>query len=712
MKWISNYSFRMDKYIIHIVNLISLLFIFRGSLPAFKYPFIILYTLAVVYFVLSKKFKVSDIKLFIKSYWLIIVLVVILSVALFSTYKLYLEIVKDLINTSILLSIAFFYSIIINSERQLKIALNNLVDYVVLLSTFIAVVWIFDFFSIYLPNSNGIRLFDSQIIDYNFAIIPALFGIVSVLLILPGIISKSKLCYLTFLLLLLYLQLFLSTSRRGFIIAITILCVIFILYAVSFFVKKEWISNFARNITPFLLIFVVTFLSGYIFVKKTSFDFKTALFKKIGIENSVGLTNDITEKYLRIIKIFYPEMTINELFEEVWSPNLNPKDPDSGWGRRIHKTIFPLSGKNASLIPAGVKGYLMDKTCDAYVVGGNSFSYTNVDMKTNLVLDNDTIKSSIFCFVSEDYDGDYVYMILSVNEGASTGYAHYNLDNKGIWQELKILMPVSSGRVSTYIYFRKTGASNFSNLKGHVIFAYPQFTNISQEKRTSAGGTVNTPKPEESYLINYNRESTLGYDHQTISLTTNPISSLSKISSYSGGDPIRNLAIRLFPKDTTYLSYKSNLRVDPLSNEFGEERLLRWQFAWQIFQVEYNWKQRFFGGGFSFLNWYGYYFMKDKTAVDYPHNPFLSILLYSGVVGLLLYCFFMYKVFYYYIKYRKEYPVLFIFFLITFFFSFFSGGSPFDPPVLGFFVILPFFIQSVYKAKKLELENGKSTLEE
>jgi hypothetical protein len=712
MKWISYFSDIMDKYIIHIINVISLLFIFRGSLPAFKYPFIILYVFTVVYLVLSGKIKGYDIKRFLKSYLVIILLVIYLCVSLFSTYKLYLDVVKDLINTLVLLSVAFFYTVIIKYETELKIALNNLVSWVIVLSTLIAVVWIFDFIIIYLPDYVGIRPLNHEIIDYNFAIIPALFGIVSVLLILPGIISKSKLCYLTFLLLLLYLQLFLSTSRRGFIIAITILCVIFILYAVSFFVRKDRISNFAKNIRPFLLLFVVIFFSGYLFVKKTSFEYKTALFKKIGIENSVGLTNDITEKYLRILNIFYPDMTINELYEEVWSANLDPKDPDSGWGRRIHKTIFPLSGKNASMIPAGVKGYLMDKTCNAYVLGGNSYSYTKVDMKTNYVLDNDTIKSSVFCFVSDDYDGNYVYMVLSVNDGASIGYAHYNLDKKGVWQELTILMPVSSGLVTTYIYFTKTGASSFSNLKGHVIFAFPQFTNMSHEKRASVSGTGNTPTPEESSLINYSRKSVLGYDHHTISLTTNPILSLSMISSFSGGDPIRNLAIRLFPKDTTYLSYKSNLKVDPLSNEFGEERLLRWQFAWQIFQIEYNWKQRIFGGGFSFLNWYGYYFMKDKTAVDYPHNPFLSILLYSGVVGLLLYCFFMYKVFYYYIKYRKKYPVLFIFFLITFFFSIFSGGSPFDPPVFGFFVILPFFIHSVYKAKKLELENGKSTLEE
>lgn len=697
MKWISIYRIRINNYIIHIVNLTLLLFIFRGSIPAFKYPFILLYAFVIVNFVFTKKVRLHDVRLFMKSYLLIILLVLYFSVALLSTYKLYLEIFKELINTLILLSITYIYTIIVNTERQIKTALSNLVDWVIMLSAFIAVVWIFDFFSIYLPNNDGVRLLDYQIVDYNFATIPALFGIVSILLKLPGPITKAKQYLLTFLLLLLYFQVFLSTSRRSFIIAITISIVVFVVYVISFFVRKGWISNFARSITPFLLIIVAIVLSGYLFVKQTTYDYKTVLFKKMGIVNGIALTDEITEKYLKFINIFDPKKTISELYEEIWAPNLDPKDPESGWGRKIHKTIYPLSGKNSNLIPEGVKGYLMDNTCNAYFFEGNSYSITNVDMETHSALENDTVKSTIFCFVSEDYDGDYVYMVLSVNDGASIRYAHFDLDNKGIWQELNILMPVSSGRVSTHIYFRKTGASSFSNLKGHVIFAYPQFTNISQLKRASIEGNGNTLMPEESSLRNYSRESNIGYEYLIKSSSINPISSLSLISRFPGGDPIRNLMIRLFPKDTTYLKYKSDLQVDPFSNIPGEDRILRWKFAWQIFRLEYNWTQRFFGGGFSFLNWYGYYFTHDKTQSDWPHNPFLSILLYSGIVGLFIYLFFMYKVFYYYIKYKKEYPLLFIFFIITFFFSFFSGGSPFDPPIMGFFSILPFFIHAVHK---------------
>lgn len=712
MKRISYLNLSLDKYIIHILNLMSLLFIFRSSLPAFKYPFILLYIVVFVNFIFSRRFKFNDIKQFLKSTVVIIALLLIFSVALFSTYKLYLEIAKELLSTCFLLSIAYFYSVIINSERQLKIALDNLVDWVIIISTFIAVVWIVDFIRVYLPNTTGVRLFNNQIIDYNFAIIPALFGIVSVLLKLSGSISKQKQYQLNFFLLLLYMQLFLTSSRRGFIIATAIIVLIFILYLVSFFVSKEWIINITRRVRPFIILFIAIFLSGYLFVKKTTFEFKTSFFKKIGIENGVGLTNEITEKYLKYINVFDPEKTISELYEEVWSPNLDPKDPDSGWGRKIHKTIFPLSGKNVSIIPEGVKGYYMDKTCNAYVFGGNAYSHTNIDMETHIVQENDTIKSSIFCFVSEDYDGDWVFLILSDNSDAWIGYAYYDLKNKGTWQELYIVMPVPSGRVTNHIYFAKLGASSFINLKGHVIFAYPQFTNLSETKRASIDGTEHTPGPVESSTVKDDEALTRVYDYQTISFIPGLVSSYEIISRLPAGDPIRNLAIRLFPIDTVYYSYKSNLQVDAFSNKFGEDRILRWKFAWQIFKLEYNWTQRFFGGGFSFLNWYGFYFLHDKTQIDWPHNPFLSILLYSGIFGLLLYCFFLYKVFYYYIKYLKEYPLLFIFFLIAFFFSFFSGGSPFDPPIIGFFSILPFLIHSIHSKSETEKTLSNAVLDE
>jgi O-antigen ligase len=95
------------------------------------------------------------------------------------------------------------------------------------------------------------------------------------------------------------------------------------------------------------------------------------------------------------------------------------------------------------------------------------------------------------------------------------------------------------------------------------------------------------------------------------------------------------------------------------------------------------------------MNWYGENFEADRTISDYPHNPFLSVLLYSGIIGLMFYLALFYKTVKYYFQCFKDYGVLFLCFCITFFITFFSGATPFDPPVMGFFVILPFFIHSI-----------------
>jgi hypothetical protein len=160
-------------------------------------------------------------------------------------------------------------------------------------------------------------------------------------------------------------------------------------------------------------------------------------------------------------------------------------------------------------------------------------------------------------------------------------------------------------------------------------------------------------------------------------------------------DFIRRLASRFISEDTTYHGYKAILSVDTIHNNFLGARLMRWQFALQIYTKEFSWFRRLFGGGFNFLNWYASYFEGDRTISDYPHNPFLSILLYSGFFGFSFYLLLLYKTIKYYYICFKEYYILSFYFAITLFFSFFSGGSPFDPPLMGFFIILPHFMQSI-----------------
>lgn len=129
------------------------------------------------------------------------------------------------------------------------------------------------------------------------------------------------------------------------------------------------------------------------------------------------------------------------------------------------------------------------------------------------------------------------------------------------------------------------------------------------------------------------------------------------------------------------------------------DRTSKLKYSIELWKIKYKWYNKLFGHGFDYYEWFGEKFYNDPVRGDYPHNPFISVILYSGIVGLILFLWLLFRVISIYIKFRKEYAVLLVCFLITFFFSFFSGSSPFDPPIMGFFMLLPFFLEYVNKDK-------------
>lgn len=150
----------------------------------------------------------------------------------------------------------------------------------------------------------------------------------------------------------------------------------------------------------------------------------------------------------------------------------------------------------------------------------------------------------------------------------------------------------------------------------------------------------------------------------------------------------------------TQLLPKPNYKFDDIIQGINaySERTDRWNYALDLWKTKYKWYHKLFGHGFDYISWYAIKFLGDARLNDYPHNPFITILLYSGLLGLFVYLWLLYKVIYLYLKYCKEYPIFFQSFLITFFFTFFSGGNPFDPPIMGFFILLPFLIHSIHKS--------------
>lgn len=699
-----HFPFSSNNYKIAIINFMILLFLFRSSIPAFKYPFMFLYFYSSINYIFFTRSHLKNIKTFLLDFFIVIVLIGYYIISIFISDKFYIEIFKDTLN--ILVLVSFFIILIetINSDDDFTFFLSNLVKFIIWFSAVISIYSIYEFFSIFYRQEISARPAVLSLLDYNFALLPVFFGFVSILIRLRNNRSKTKIVFLNILLLVLAFHVFISGSRRGFIIINIIIVLLLIVYLVSFFIKDNYIKNWIKNVKYFLFISATLLVLIIYFVYGTSYSIDYKVLNKLGIKRVYSFQQEITGRCYRYLTIFNKTTTYTEFYNKVWTPIFDSRDPDTGWGVGFHKTVYPLTGENVEIVPPYCKGFLLDRTCFQNTWGGNAYSYTNAFLYNSNLEKRDSIQTSVFCYVSEDFNGDWVLIALTNNSPKWIGSYQYDMKRKGTWQKLSINKYCEPGTISQYLYFCKYGVTDFKELTGYVIFACPEWSIVRQKGATlnSNHGIINTHRHFDT-IKTIDKAKMMKPNESTLTFLMFPFNSiLSKYSDVQIKDPFQKLILKFLSFDSTYYEYKSTIVLDTISNSFSDLRIIRWKFAWQIFVNEYNVRQKIFGNGFVFLNWYGYYFLGDKTQTDYPHNPFLYILLYSGILGLLIYIYFMYKVFYLYLKYIKKIFLFFIFFSITFFFTFFSGGSPFDPPIMGFFVILPFFIHSVHKRDKLQ----------
>jgi len=349
----------------------------------------------------------------------------------------------------------------------------------------------------------------------------------------------------------------------------------------------------------------------------------------------------------------------------------DPRDPRT-WAKRSFKLYTDLPGDLG--LPDSTYGYSMDSTCNATSWKGNAYSYTNIAELE--VRDGDRIMASVYSYVSDDFNGSWVR--LSCESTFGNSHDVYSMDEKGTWQRLNLEIESREGMARLYLYFAKNDVSDFSGLEGNVIFANPRYFVIRSD---SSSETL-------SELQTHNRRETF----KAYALMPVITSLMIAVQDSDDLDPFRSWLARVYSEDTTYYGYNARITVDTVQTNFLSQRVDRWQFGWQLYTREYNFVKKLLGGGFDHLNWYGSFFHGKKTLSDWPHNPILSVLLYSGILGLGIYILFLLMVLRYFFRYIREYGILFLFFLLTFSFAFFSGTTPFDPPVLGFLVMIPFCI--------------------
>lgn len=126
------------------------------------------------------------------------------------------------------------------------------------------------------------------------------------------------------------------------------------------------------------------------------------------------------------------------------------------------------------------------------------------------------------------------------------------------------------------------------------------------------------------------------------------------------------------------------------TNNLSGNRMIRIKYAFDLFKNSSNYS-KIFGSGFDYMTLFGRnFFTKNKLPFhyDYPHNPFLSSLLYGGIISLLISVLFAISNFYMSFRLFKYMPEYFIIHLFFFYFILFSFNSFFGVPEYILFSII------------------------
>jgi len=151
--------------------------------------------------------------------------------------------------------------------------------------------------------------------------------------------------------------------------------------------------------------------------------------------------------------------------------------------------------------------------------------------------------------------------------------------------------------------------------------------------------------------------------------------------------------VKLFSNDSLKRPlFYDQIKNEPITDSLFNSRTARWDFAFKIWKDDYNVLQKLFGDGFNYLSKYSIKFHADEKRADYPHNPIISSILYSGIIGGLVYLSFLIIAIFKYYQYRHDLFLYPYFYCIVFFFMMFSSNSHFSVPLFTFLSIIPFFL--------------------
>lgn len=139
------------------------------------------------------------------------------------------------------------------------------------------------------------------------------------------------------------------------------------------------------------------------------------------------------------------------------------------------------------------------------------------------------------------------------------------------------------------------------------------------------------------------------------------------------------------PQIRTTIERFSSIGKDNIGESFNP-RVERWAYSLELFG-SLSLPEQLFGSGFNYVSAFS-----DKYNLeieDYPHNPILSAILYSGIIGSLFLLLLFIATLYYLIKYKKLIGFeLGIIYVVTFIYMMISGNSLFSYKLFIFLIAI------------------------
>lgn len=136
--------------------------------------------------------------------------------------------------------------------------------------------------------------------------------------------------------------------------------------------------------------------------------------------------------------------------------------------------------------------------------------------------------------------------------------------------------------------------------------------------------------------------------------------------------------------------------------DLTETRRSKWGEAADIYLYEYSPLYKITGKGFRYLQ----DFQNTNREYNHPHFQLLSILLYSGIIGCLIYIAFIVYIFVLYFKYLKPLSDYFFLFVINLLFGIFSFTDAIGATFFIFTLMIP-LAYHYFTKKELQVQPAK-----